>query len=245
MKNQKNIVQKGYSDIAQSKGSCCQSKQVAYEIGYDQTDINELSDSNLGLGCGNPTAIGEIKVGEIVLDLGSGAGFDAFLAQRQVGESGKVIGVDFTPEMIEKARKNAKKLNLSNVEFIIGDIENLPISENSIDVIISNCVINLVPNKDKVFQEAYRVLKPGGRLYLSDIVLLSELSAEQKSDEKLLTGCVAGAIQKDDYLEIVKNAGFNLEIKEENKKISKQQYQGIDLESISIKAICRGSGLKY
>ena len=235
-KKVKSVVKDGYAQIATSESCCCQSKKVSSEIGYDAKDIEQLSDANLGLGCGNPTAIGEIKEGDVVLDLGSGAGFDAFLAQRKVGESGKVIGIDMTPEMIAKAQANAEKLKVTNVEFILGDIEALPIEDGSIDVVISNCVINLAPDKDKVFQEISRVLKSDGRLFVSDIVLLGELTAEQKVDEALLTGCVAGALMKDDYLQKIANAGLILEINKENKAISKQQYQGINLESISIKA---------
>lgn len=236
MKDTKDIVRKGYAVIAKTGGCCCKSKKIAEQIGYSQDDTDELSDANLGLGCGNPTAIGEIKEGDVVLDLGSGAGFDVFLAQRKVGPTGKVIGVDMTEEMIAKAKQNAKKLGVENVEFILGDIEDLPINNEMINVIISNCVINLAPDKDKVFHEAYRVLKNGGALYLSDIVLLGELTSEQKQNPELLTGCVAGALQKEEYLNKLKSAGFNVEIKKENKEISKQQYQGINLESISVKA---------
>ncbi|MBU4453196.1 arsenite methyltransferase, partial [Patescibacteria group bacterium] len=218
--------------------SCgCKCKNVATQIGYSQTDITQLSDANLGLGCGNPTAIGEIKEGDVVLDLGCGAGFDVFLAQRKVGSKGKVIGVDMTEEMITKAKQNASKLDVKNVEFVLGDIEDLPINDETIDVIISNCVINLAPDKDKVFQEAHRVLKHGGALYLSDIVLLGDLTPEQKQNPELLTGCVAGALPKENYLEKIRNAGFAVEIKKENKDISKQQYSGINLESLSVKAI--------
>ena len=236
MKDIKKVVQKGYASIAKTNACCCKSKTVASQIGYDTSDTETFSDANLGLGCGNPTAIGEITEGQTVLDLGCGAGFDVFLAQRKVGASGKVIGVDMTPEMLERAKQNAKKLEIDNVEFVLGDIESLPIESDSVDVIISNCVINLAPDKDKVFKEAYRVLKPGGALFVSDIVLLSDLNDAQKSDERLLTGCVAGALLKEVYLQKVKDAGFSVEIKKENKEISKQQYQGIDLESISIKA---------
>ncbi|MFH1712231.1 MAG: arsenite methyltransferase [Patescibacteria group bacterium] len=211
-------------------------KKISAEIGYDLDDINNLTEANLGLGCGNPTALGEIKEGDVVLDLGCGAGFDTFLAQRKVGESGKVIGVDMTPEMLIKARGNAEKLEVSNVEFILGDIEDLPVEDDSIDVAISNCVINLAPDKEKVFQEIYRVLKPGGKLFVSDIVLLGELTPEQLADEKLLTGCVAGALPKADYLKIISDAGLHFEIMKENTEISKTQYQGINLESISLKA---------
>jgi len=170
------------------------------------------------------------------LDLGSGAGFDAFLAARVVGKTGKVIGIDMTEEMIEKAGANAKKYNYQNVEFKLGDIEDLPLPDNSLDVIISNCVINLAPNKEKVFSEAFRVLKKGGRMYVSDIVLLKELGPEQKNNEELLAGCVAGAILKDDYIEMVKNAGFGVKILSEDKDISKRQYEGVPLESLKIEA---------
>ncbi|KKS11334.1 MAG: Methyltransferase [Candidatus Uhrbacteria bacterium GW2011_GWF2_41_430] len=236
MKDTKDIVRKGYAAIAKTGGCCCKSKKIAQQIGYSQGDTDELSDANLGLGCGNPTAIGEIKEGDVVLDLGCGAGFDAFLAQRKVGSEGKVIGVDMTEEMITKAKQNAGKLDVKNVEFVLGDIEDLPINDETIDIIISNCVINLAPDKDEVFQEAYRVLKTGGALYLSDIVLLGELTPEQKQNPELLTGCVAGALPKDVYLDKLKKAGFSVEVKKENKEISKQQYAGINLESISIKA---------
>jgi ubiquinone/menaquinone biosynthesis C-methylase UbiE len=190
----------------------------------------------LGLGCGNPVAIGKIKEGDIVLDLGSGAGFDCFLAAQKVGDSGKVIGVDMTEEMIEKARANAEKYNYKNVEFRLGEIEKLPINDGSVDIVISNCVINLVPSKEKAFQEARRVLKKGGRIYLSDIVLLAELSEEQRNDKNLLAGCVAGAMLKDDYLNAIRNAGVEVKILSEDKDISKRQYQGIALESLKIEA---------
>ncbi|HBK34985.1 arsenite S-adenosylmethyltransferase [Candidatus Uhrbacteria bacterium RIFOXYA2_FULL_40_9] len=236
MNNIKNIVKQGYTQIAQSCGCSCRAKKVASEIGYTDEDVQSLQEANLGLGCGNPTAIGDIKEGDVVLDLGCGAGFDVFLAQRRVGQTGKVIGVDMTPAMLELAKRNAEKMKVKNVEFILGDIESLLIDSNSIDIVISNCVINLAPNKDNVFQEAYRVLKKGGSLYVSDIVLLSELSDEQRHNEELLTGCVAGALLKEEYLQKILDAGFLIEIKKENKKISKQQYQGIDLESLSVKA---------
>ena len=166
------------------------------------------SGSNLGLGCGNPVAITSLKEGEVVLDLGSGAGFDAFLASPKVGRTGKVIGVDMTDEMLEKARENARKGGFANVEFRKGDIEDLPVKDSSIDVIISNCVINLAPDKGKVFKEAYRVLKVGGRLISSDVVLIKPLPDELKKDEELLVGCVSGAILKKDYLKLLGKAGF-------------------------------------
>ena len=177
-----------------------------------------------------------LKEGDVVLDLGSGAGFDAFLASPKVGKAGRVIGVDMTPEMIDKARVNAKKGTYTNVEFRLGEIEKLPVDDNSIDVAISNCVINLVPDKEKAFKEIYRVLKKGGKMYLSDIVLLKELSLEQKNDEGLLAGCVGGALLKDDYLKIIKDAGFAVKVLSEDKDITKRQYQGIALESLMVEA---------
>ncbi|GAG82619.1 unnamed protein product, partial [marine sediment metagenome] len=206
-------------------------------IGYSDDEINNFSDANLGLGCGNPTAFGEIRNGDVVLDLGSGAGFDCFIAAKKVGDLGKVIGVDMTLNMIKKAEDNAKKYGFNNVEFRIGDIDNLPVENNSIDVIISNCVINLTPDKLKVFMEAYRVLKDNGRMFVSDIVLLENLSEEQRNDEELIASCVGGALLKDEYLQIIKKAGFNIKSIKEDKDISKKQYQGLPLESLSIEII--------
>jgi len=237
----KQIVKKHYSKIADS-GSCCSrgrqtdNKQIAKSIGYSDEEIKLAGEANLGLGCGNPTGLGEIKKGEIVLDLGSGAGFDCFLAAKKVGRSGKVIGVDMTEEMINRARANAKKHGYKNVEFKLGDIENLPIKDNSIDVVISNCVVNLAPDKSKVFREVYRALKKGGRMYISDIVLLKNLSPEQKKSEELIVGCVGGALLRDEYLKIIKDSGFMVKVLSEDKDISKRQYQGILLESLKVKA---------
>ena len=166
--------------------------------------------------------------------MGSGAGFDAFLASKKVGDKGKVIGVDMTEEMIKKARANATKYNYKNVEFKLGDIEELPIQDSSIDVIISNCVINLAPDKDKVFSESFRVLKKGGKMFVSDIVLTGKLTEEQKNDEGLLTACVAGALQKEDYLNKIMIAGLKVKILGEDKDISKRQYGEFPLESLKI-----------
>lgn len=239
----KEVVKKSYSAIASSQSNCgcgcgCKSNQdIAREIGYHDEDIGSVPEANLGLGCGNPLALGKIKEGDIVLDLGSGAGFDAFLAAKKVGTSGKIIGVDMTEEMVTRATANAQKYNYTNVEFKLGDIESLPIESNSIDVIISNCVINLAPDKEKVFQEALRVLKSGGKMYISDIVLLDNLSEEQRNNEALIAGCVGGALLKDNYIEIIKQSGFEVNILGENKDISKKQYQGLPLESLAIEAI--------
>lgn len=244
----KKIIKDRYGNIAQKNSNCCGSSssccgsQVSVEdisksIGYLQNDINAVPAANLGLGCGNPIALSNIKEGDIVLDLGCGAGFDTFLAAKKVGENGKVIGLDMTEEMVTKAEANAEKYQYTNVEFRLGDIEQLPVSDNSVDVIISNCVINLTPNKGKVFQESFRVLKNIGKLYVSDIVLLEELSFEQRNDPELIAGCVGGAELKEVYLEFIKNAGFNVNVLSEDKEISKRQYNGIKLESIYIEAI--------
>lgn len=215
----KEVIKASYGNMAKSRdgcgcGSCgCDSNQTVQrqsgEMGYSLNEMNQApSESNLGLGCGNPLAIASLKEGEVVLDLGSGAGFDSFLASPRVGATGKVIGVDMTKEMIIKARKNALKGNYPNVQFKQGDIEDLPIEDNSIDAIISNCVINLAPDKEKVFKEAHRVLKTGGRLMASDIVLVKPLPEELREDEELLIGCVSGAILKEDYLKLLEEAGF-------------------------------------
>lgn len=236
------IVKESYANIAKGEKSCCncsckkdEQEKIAKMIGYSDEELK--TPGNLGLGCGNPVAIGKIKEGDVVLDLGSGAGFDCFLASRRVGKNGLVIGIDMTSEMVERARKNALKNNFSNVEFVLGEIENLPFEENKFDVIISNCVINLSPDKLAVFKEAYRVLKKNGKMYVSDIVLLEELTGEQKNNNDLLSGCVAGALMKEDYLEIIKEAGFKVNILGEDKEISKKQYQGINLESLKVECV--------
>jgi len=231
----KKIVKDKYSQIAQEKKSgcgCSCSKKTAQSIGYTKEQLDQVGNANLGLGCGNPVAFSKIKEGDTVIDLGSGAGIDCFLAAKKVGAKGKVIGVDFTKEMVERAKSNAQTGDFNNVEFIQADIDQLPLPDNSADIIISNCVINLAPDKAKVFREAYRVLKPGGRIFVSDIVLLEELTSEQRQNQELIAGCVAGALLKDDYIKIAKQAGFQVEVLNENKEISKQQYQGIALESL-------------
>lgn len=239
----KETIKESYGKIAERKCSCsCSCKkdisneQMAKSLGYSENEIKSVPDANLGLGCGNPTALAEIKEGMTVLDLGSGAGFDCFLAAKKVGKSGKVIGVDMTEKMIKKARANAKKYNYKNVSFKLGDIENIPLKDKSIDVVISNCVINLAPDKDKVFSEAFRVLKTNGKMFVSDIVLLGKLSEKQKNDKNLIAGCVGGALQKADYINKIKKAGFSVKILSEDKDISKRQYEGIPLESLRVEA---------
>ncbi|MFA5312686.1 MAG: arsenite methyltransferase [Methanomassiliicoccales archaeon] len=245
----KESVKKAYGKIAREGGSCgCGSSccggdatnnpiQISASLGYSDEELKVLPESNLGLGCGNPGALGAIKVGDTVLDLGSGAGMDAFLAARKVGGSGKVIGVDITIEMIRKAKRNAKKNGFTNVEFRHGDIENLPVDSDSVDVILSNCVINLAPDKSKVFKEAYRVLRQGGRMYVSDMVLLEELTEEQRNDKDLITGCVGGAILRDDYLGLLRAAGFQLDSVSDDKGTGERQYQKLPVESLKIVAI--------
>ena len=220
-KDIKKKVREGYAEIARQQKSCCGSEipcnsskdisvEISKNIGYTEDELKSVpDDANLGLGCGNPVALALLKEGEIVLDLGSGAGFDCFLAANKVGKTGRVIGVDMTPEMIEKARENAKKGNYKNIEFRFGEIENIPAEDNSVDVVISNCVINLSPDKKKVFQEAFRILKPGGRLMVSDIVLLKELPEFIKKSVSAYVGCISGAIMKDKYLGIIKKIGFS------------------------------------
>jgi ArsR family transcriptional regulator len=236
--NIKKIVKDAYKKIAVNGSgcgcSCNKAKNISKSIGYTDEELKIVGEANLGLGCGNPLAFGKIKEGDTVLDLGSGAGIDAILAAKKVGEKGKVIGVDMTEEMIEKAKENAKKQGVENVEFLLGEIEKLPLKDNSVDTIITNCVINLTPDKAKTFSEAYRVLKQGGKIYLSDIVLLKELTEEQRNNKELISGCVAGALLRDNYLEKIKGAGFKVKVLYENAGISKQQYSGMPLESIMV-----------
>lgn len=202
------IVREGYTKIAKRE-SCCCSPSGSKEIGYAEEELKSIPEgADLALGCGNPVAFASLREGETVLDLGSGAGIDCFLAAKKVGEKGKIIGVDMTPEMIDKARKNARKGKYRNVEFRLGEIENLPAGDNTVDAIISNCVINLSPSKNRVFEEAYRVLKSGGRLMISDIVLLKELPKAIVKSVTAYVGCVAGAMMKDKYLSLMRKAGF-------------------------------------
>ena len=222
----KEMVRQKYSEIAiqeksSNAGSCCGPTGCSTEIYNIMSDSYENlegyhPDADLGLGCGLPTEFAKIKPGDIVLDLGSGAGNDAFVARNITGPSGKVIGVDFTETMIQKARINAEKLNFHNVEFRYGDIENLPVSDESIDVVVSNCVLNLVPNKNQAIKEIFRVLKKGGHFSISDIVLTGTLPEGLQSAAEMYAGCVAGALQKDSYLDIIRHCGFtNITIQKE------------------------------
>jgi len=211
----KEFIRKFYGRIASPSCSpgcgtgCCATEDVSEASGYNHQDLTQIpAESNLGLGCGNPLMFAGIKEGNVVLDLGSGAGFDCFIASHKVGEKGKIIGVDMTPEMIKKARRNAVLGNYRNVKFVQGEIENLPLGDNSVDVVISNCVINLSPDKARVFKEAFRVLKPGGRLSVSDVVLEKELPEYIKKDLVAYAGCLSGAVLKNDYLKLIKDAGF-------------------------------------
>jgi len=195
-------------------------------MGYSNKDLNSVVEgANLGLGCGNPTAIGNLKEGEIVLDLGSGGGFDCFLAAKKVGDKGRVIGVDMTPEMLARARENAVKMGTTNVEFRLGEIEHLPVADSSVDVIISNCVVNLSPDKRQVFKDAYRVLKPGGRLVISDVVATAKMPDQMREQAALLTGCIAGAEHIDKIRGLLEEVGFK-EVKIELKARSKELVSG-------------------
>jgi arsenite methyltransferase len=240
----KEMVKEKYSAIAsqpkeQNALSCCGATgcgtgDVYNIMADDYTNLEGYNaDADLGLGCGLPTEFAQIKAGDTVIDLGSGAGNDAFIARRIVGEKGKVIGIDFTEAMIEKARDNAEKLNLNNVEFRLGDIESMPVTSNKADVIVSNCVLNLVPNKHKVFSEVYRVLKPGGHFSISDIVLQGALPERWKEVAELYAGCVSGAIQKKEYLGIIEETGFtNITLQKEKEIVIPdnilQQYLSAD-----------------
>ncbi len=222
-------VREGYAKIAK-EGLCCSPttscsgtssmrEEQSKKMGYTDKELQSVPEgANLSLGCGNPVALASLKEGETVIDLGSGAGIDCFIAAKKVGEKGKVIGVDMTAEMIDKARENAEKGNYKNVEFRLGEIENLPVADNTADVIISNCVINLSPNKKRVFEEAFRALKAGGRLMVSDIVLLKALP-EVAKERAHPASCVRGAILKDEYLETLRQAGFHdVEVTEETQQ---------------------------
>ena len=222
----KELVKQKYSEIAlqdkeTNQSSCCGAGGCSTEVynimSDDYTELNGYNaDADLGLGCGLPTQFAKIIKGDTVIDLGSGAGNDCFIARAETGEDGRVIGIDFTPAMIEKARVNVEKLGFNNVEFRQGDIENIPVSANIADVVVSNCVLNLVPNKNGVFKEIFRVLKPGGHFSISDVVLVGNLPEALRKDAEMYAGCVSGAIQKETYLEMIEINGFsNITIQKE------------------------------
>lgn len=217
-KSIKDEIRNNYGTIARTSGSCCgpasscgssPASDFSRTVGYSDDDISAAPEgANLGLGCGNPVAIASLQKGETVLDLGSGGGFDAFLAAKRVGSTGRVIGVDMTPEMIERATANARAGVYTNVEFRLGEIENLPVDDSSVDVIISNCVINLAGDKGKVFAEAFRVLKPGGRLMVSDTVMTKPIPEAMRKSVAAYVGCISGALMKEEYLSMLRTAGF-------------------------------------
>jgi len=261
----KKIVRNRYAKIAKTNSSCCTTscgcgaqtnKEMSKHVGYSEEEMDSVPEgANMGLGCGNPTALASLKEGETILDLGSGGGFDCFLAANKVGKTGKVIGVDMTPEMLEKARANARKNKYKNVEFRLGEIENLPVADNAVDVVISNCVINLSPDKKRVFEEAYRTLSPNGRLMVSDIVLLEDLPDVIRKNAEAYGACIAGAEKKERYLALIEGAGFrNVKIIEETifpiedvlsdpsvqkvietLKLTQQQLKKIEKSIVSIK----------
>jgi len=248
----KEAVKERYGDIARTESSCCgpnntidpfdliHPDEQSSLMGYSLKELASVpAGANMGLGCGNPQAIAALQSGETVLDLGSGAGFDSFLAAKQIGPAGKVIGVDMTPEMISRAEENARKASFENVEFRLGEIENLPVDDNCIDVILSNCVVNLSPDKPAVYQEAYRVLKPGGRLAISDMVASGELPPEIKNDMDLLSSCVAGALQVDELERILEEAGFNeinITPKDESREFISKWTPGVAIEDYVLSA---------
>jgi len=219
-------------------GGCCGGGQdLSKYLGYTDEELQSVADANLGLGCGNPISLGEIKTGQTVVDLGSGAGIDCLLAAKKVGVTGKIIGVDMTEAMIKKARENAIKYHANNVEFRLGDIQKLPVESNSVDIVISNCVINLAPDKQQVLNEAHRVLKSGGSMYVSDVMLLKELSPEQRNDTQLLCACIGGALLRSDYINKLEKAGFTVRIVEEDTDICQKWFGHNQLPIASIKFV--------
>ena len=244
----KDVVKARYAEIAeQKKNGCCSGcecevnrSSLAEVIGYSKEDLEYIpEEANMGLGCGNPTAIANLKEGETVLDLGSGAGIDVFLAANKVGPTGRVIGVDMTGEMIESANANARNYGYENVEFQLGEIEQLPVANESVDVVISNCVINLSTDKAKVFKEIYRVLNPEGRIAVSDIVSEGALPDSIRADLNAWVGCIAGALEQQEYLEIIKRAGFRDLLVMSNGKFYEENPENgemVKLLSITVKA---------
>lgn len=244
----RDFIRKNYAEVAQkgNEGGCCSGGcctgapiniiQISKEIGYTDEDILSVPlEANMGLGCGNPTALASLKKGERVLDLGSGGGLDCFLARKKVGETGYVIGVDMTPDMVKLARKNAKDSGVTNVEFRLGEIEHLPVADSSVDVIISNCVINLSLDKKQVFKEAFRVLKPGGRLSISDVVATKQIPQNIKQDLGLIAACAGGAEYVEKIREMLQDAGFRnirMEPKANSREIVKSWAPGKNIEDL-------------
>ena len=250
----RNVVREQYRQVAEAEScacgpSCCgipSPQSVSQALGYSPAEMQAVpAGANMGLGCGNPQAIANLKPGETVLDLGSGGGFDCFLAARQVGETGHVIGVDMTPAMVSKARVNAEKGGYRNVEFRLGEVEHLPVADHSVDVILSNCMINLSPDKERVFAECFRVLKPGGRLAISDVVAFADLPAHVQEDMALLTGCMAGAALISDLEEMLKEAGFQhirIRPKEESKAFIRDWAPGLPVTDYVVAATIEATG---
>lgn len=238
--NYRQVAQKGATGCAPSTSCCGGGEVVSLQLGYSQQEVASVPEgANLGLGCGNPHAIAALRPGETVLDLGSGGGFDCFLAARQVGESGRVIGVDMTPEMVAKARANARKGGYSQVEFRLGEIEHLPVPDRSVDVILSNCVINLSPDKPRVFAEAFRVLKPGGRLAISDVVASIPLPEEFRNNPALLAGCVGGAVTVKEVEAMLLASGFEhiqIRPKDESREFIRDWAPGQRIEDYVVSA---------
>jgi len=252
----RNGVRKNYADVALGKrsscgceppaaSSCCSPQATnidtgSTQLGYSVEELAALpAGADMGLGCGNPQAIAALKPGEVVLDLGSGGGLDCFLAAQRVGPGGRVIGVDMTPEMISKARENARRGGYANVEFRLGEIEHLPVADNSVDVILSNCVINLSPDKPSVYRDAFRVLKPGGRLAISDVVATAEIPEEIRNDERMMSGCVAGAAHVDELEHMLAETGFTaicVSPKEKSREFIKNWAPGRGIENYVVSA---------
>lgn len=260
-REQRDAVRNRYSTIAQAESGCCEPQSGATtsssccddsdaiasdseQLGYTTDDIDAVTEgADMGLGCGNPTAIASLEHGHTVLDLGSGGGFDCFLAAQEVGPEGRVIGVDMTPEMVERARENIEKNDAANVEFRLGEIEHLPIADETIDVIISNCVINLSPDKPQVFTEAYRVLRPGGWLAISDVVMTAEIPEELRADPESVSGCIAGAASISDLESLLGEAGFEevtVDPKDDSHEFIREWSAEHDLEEYIVSATIEG-----
>jgi len=242
--NYAGVARRNGASCCSGKTSCCGTPSVtdtSRQLGYSDDDLSAVPDgANMGLGCGNPQAIAALTPGETVVDLGSGGGFDCFLAARQVGPAGRVIGIDMTPEMISKARANAVEGHFDNVEFRLGEIEALPIADNTAHVIMSNCVINLSPEKQRVYQEAYRVLKAGGRLAISDVVALADMPDDMRNDMELLSGCVSGASKVADTEALLREAGFSritITVDERSREMIREWAPGRGIEQYVASAI--------